>query len=160
MENYQYQPIGIIYSKYKQKEGVPIQGVLSCDSKGWIEIFSEYKDGLKDLEGFSHIFLIYPFHLSKGYSLLTKPFLEDNKHGVFATRAPKRPNSIGLSIVKLDKIEDNKLYVNEVDIIDKTPLLDIKPYVSEFDFRNNSKIGWIKNKLGNKNKHYSDKRFD
>ncbi len=160
MENYQYKPVGIIHSKYKKKEGVPIQGVLSKDSKGWIEIFPEYKDGLIDLDVFSHIFLIYQFHLSKGYSLLTKPFLEDKEHGIFATRAPKRPNPIGISIVKLEKIEENKLYIDEVDIIDGTPLLDIKPFIPEFDSRENTNVGWIGSKLKNKDRHISDNRFD
>ena len=159
MKNYSYEPIGIIHSEYKQKEGVPIQGVLSKESKGWIEIFPEFKEGLKDIDGFSHIFLIYCFHLSKGYSLLTKPFLENKKHGIFATRAPKRPNPIGISVVKLEKNKDNKLYINEVDIIDGTPLLDIKPYISKFDARDNTKMGWVKNKLDNKDNHYSDNRF-
>ena len=159
MKNYIYKPIGIIHSEYKQKEGVPIQGVLSKRSKGWIEIFPEFEKGLKDIDGFSHIFLIYCFHLSKGYSLLIKPFLEDKEHGVFATRAPKRPNPIGISVVKLEKNEDNKLYISEVDIIDGTPLLDIKPYVSKFDARDNTKMGWVKNKLNNKDNHHSDNRF-
>lgn len=159
MKNYSYKSIGIIHSEYKQKEGVPIQGILSERSKGWIEIFPEFKEGLKDIDGFSHIFLIYCFHLSKGYSLLTKPFLEDKEHGVFATRAPKRPNPIGISVVKLEKSEENKLYIKEVDIIDGTPLLDIKPYISKFDARDNTKMGWVKNKLNNKNNHHSDDRF-
>ena len=159
MKNYNYKPIGIIHSEYKQKEGVPIQGVLSKRSKGWIDIFPEFEEGLKDIDGFSHIFLIYCFHLSKGYSLLTKPFLEDKEHGVFATRAPKRPNPIGISVVKLEKSENNKLYISEVDIIDGTPLLDIKPYISKFDARDNTKMGWVKNKLNNKNNHHSDNRF-
>ena len=159
MKNYNYRPIGIIHSEYKQKEGVPIQGILSKESKGWVEIFPEFKKGLKDIDGFSHIFLIYCFHLSKGYSLLTKPFLENKKHGIFATRAPKRPNPIGISVVKLEKNKDNKLYINEVDIIDGTPLLDIKPYISKFDARDNAKMGWVKNKLDNKDNHYSDNRF-
>ncbi|MBN2250993.1 MAG: tRNA (N6-threonylcarbamoyladenosine(37)-N6)-methyltransferase TrmO [Candidatus Altiarchaeota archaeon] len=160
MENYQYKSIGIIHSKYKKKKGVPIQGVLSKDSKGWMELFPEYKEGLKDLDGFSHIFLIYQFHLSKGYSLLTKPFLEDAEHGIFATRAPKRPNPIGISIVKLEKIEENKLYIDEVDIIDGTPLLDIKPFIPEFDSRDSITVGWIESKLEHKDKHISDDRFD
>jgi tRNA (adenine37-N6)-methyltransferase len=160
MKNFQYQPIGIIHSSYKKKAGMPIQGVLSKGSKGWVEVFPKYQKGLRNLDGFSHIFLIYQFHLSKEYSLLTKPFLEDKKHGIFATRAPQRPNPIGMSIVKLKKIKGNKLYINEVDIIDKTPLLDIKPFVPEYDSRKNTNSGWLKNKLKNKDKHISDNRFD
>jgi tRNA (adenine37-N6)-methyltransferase len=160
MQNYQYNPIGIIHSRYQNKAGVPIQGALSKESRGWIELFFKYTKGLKDLDGFSHIFLIYQFHLSKDYLLLTKPFLEDEEHGVFATRAPKRPNPIGISIVKLERIEENKLYIGEVDIIDKTPLLDIKPFVPEFDSRKDVAIGWMKGRLKHKDKHISDNRFD
>lgn len=159
METYEYKPIGIIHSKYKQKEGVPIQGALSKNSKGRIDLFPEYKEGLRDIDGFSHIFLIYHFHLANRYSLLNKPFLDDVEHGIFSIRGPNRPNPIGISIVKLEKVEDNKLYIDEVDIIDETPLLDIKPYISEFDVRKNTRGGWIKNKLDNEKKHYSDNRF-
>jgi tRNA-Thr(GGU) m(6)t(6)A37 methyltransferase TsaA len=159
MEIYKYKPIGIIHSNYQKKEGVPIRGALSKNSKGWIELFPEYKDGLKDLDGFSHIILIYHFHLSNGYSLLSKPFLDNVEHGIFAIRAPKRPNHIGISVVKLKKVEENKLFIDEVDIIDETPLLDIKPYISKFDVRRNTKSGWIKNKLVDRNKHHSDNRF-
>lgn len=159
MEKIIYQPIGIIHSDYKQKEGMPIQGALSNDSKGTIEVFPEYQNGLKDIGRFSHIILIYHFHLSKGYSLLTKPFLDDKEHGIFAIRAPKRPNPIGISIVKLEKRIDNVLYVNEVDIIDGTPLLDIKPYVSKFDIRANTKDGWLTEKIKHTMEHKSDDRF-
>jgi tRNA-Thr(GGU) m(6)t(6)A37 methyltransferase TsaA len=99
MEKVTYEPIGIIHSKYKKKEGVPIQGVLSKNSNGKIEIFPQYQDGLKDLEKFSHIILIYHFHLATKYSLLVKPFLEEKEHGIFACRAPKRPITIGISVV-------------------------------------------------------------
>ena len=142
-----YRPIGTIHSDYKQREGVPIQGVLSKDSKGRVEVFPEYQPGLKDLERFSHIILVYHFHLSEGYSLLRKPFLEDEEHGIFAIRAPERPNPIGISVVKLERIIDNILYISEVDIIDGTPLLDIKPYVSKFDVRTNTRDGWLTERL-------------
>ena len=152
----EFQPIGIIHSSYKEKTGVPIQGSLSDDSKGWIELSAEYKEGLKDLDGFSHIILVYEFHLSKGYSLMVTPFLDDKEHGVFATRAPRRPNPIGMSIVRLDRIQDNILHIGEVDVIDGTPLLDIKPYVADFDRRDAAK-GWIKDIKPN---HVADDRFD
>lgn len=154
-----YQPIGIIHSDYKQKEGVPIQGALSKNSRGRVEVFPEYKDGLKDLEGFSHIILVYHFHLAKEYYLLSKPFLENEEHGIFAIRAPKRPNPIGISVVKLEKIVDNALYISEVDIIDGTPLLDIKPYVSRFDVRTNTRDGWLTKRLKHTKEHKSDDRY-
>ncbi len=160
MSNTVFQYIGKIHSQFKEKQGMPIQGALSKESNGIVEIFPEYKDGLKDVESFSHIYLIYEFHESKGYSLLTKPFLEDVYHGVFATRAPRRPNPIGISIVSIDKIVDNEIYVSEMDILDGTPLLDIKPYVAAFDARKNAIDGWVKNNIDNEERHYSDDRFD
>ena len=154
-----FRHIGTIHSDFKQKEGVPIQSVFSKGSKGWIEILPEYTDGLKDLDGFSHIFLIYHFHKSSGHSNLVKPFLDDEKRGVFSTRAPRRPNPIGLSIVKLEQIEDNKLFIRDVDIIDGTPLLDIKPYVERFDSRENARSGWLDKRMEAEKRHFADSRF-
>ncbi len=154
-----YKPIGVIHSDFKQREGMPIQASLSEGSKGWVEVYPEYEAGLKDLEGFSHIILIYHFHLSRGYSLLCRPFLDDEEHGIFAIRAPKRPNPIGISIVRLERIEDSTLYVKDIDIIDGTPLLDIKPYASRFDVRTDTKDGWLKEKLKDTETHDSDDRF-
>jgi tRNA-Thr(GGU) m(6)t(6)A37 methyltransferase TsaA len=154
MEKIVYQPIGVIRSKFLQKEGMPIQAALS-KSAGRVEILPEYQSGLKDLDGFSHIILVYHFHLSKGYSLLSKPFLDNEEHGVFAIRAPKRPNPIGISIVRLEKIDKNILYVKGLDVIDRTLLLDIKPYVPRFDVMADAKDGWLK---GNRS-HGSDGRF-
>jgi len=154
-----YKPIGIIHSSYKRIEGVPIQPSAAQGVKGTIELKEEFVEGLRDLEGFSHIILVYHFHLSAGYSLNVVPFLDDRTHGVFATRAPRRPNSIGISTVKLKKIEDNVLHIENVDIIDGTPLLDIKPYVTDFNYSEKSKKGWlgkIKNQIPTKK---SDKRF-
>ena len=152
-----YVPIGIVHSEFNEKTNVPIQSVFS-DNKGIIEIFPEFSDGLKDIEGFSHIFLIYHFHLSKGFSLKVTPFLDDVERGIFSTRAPKRPNSIGLSILSIQGIEGNRIFVSGVDIIDKTPVLDIKPYVSHFDYRLDVKNGWISNKI-DKKECLSDNRF-
>ncbi|MBN1502306.1 tRNA (N6-threonylcarbamoyladenosine(37)-N6)-methyltransferase TrmO [Candidatus Woesearchaeota archaeon] len=144
-------PIGIIRTEFQTKDNIPIQGRL-FKHKGKIEVFPEYQEGLKDLDGFSHIILIYKFHKSKGYKLRVKPFLENREKGVFATRAPRRPNPIGLTIVKLIKITDNIIEVEGVDMLDKTPLLDIKPYVPQFDHED-IKIGWLKDKF------VSDSRF-
>ena len=138
-----YRQIGVIKTPFKEKKGTPIQPKAARGVKGVVEVFEEFKEGLKDIDGFSHIILIYHFHLSKKYSLLVKPYMDDNFHGVFATRAPARPNNIGISVVKLLKIEDNKLYIENVDIIDGTPLLDIKPYVPEFETEEEIRKGWL-----------------
>ncbi len=142
-----YTPIGIIHSPFKEPKGTPIQPTAALDVAGIIEINPEYAAGLKDIEGFSHLILIYHFHLITHSSLLVKPFLDNELHGVFATRSPGRPNFIGFSVVRLDKIDANRLHVLDVDIIDKTPLLDIKPYVPEFDCRPSAKNGWFEKKV-------------
>lgn len=108
-----------------------------------MEVFPEYAPGLSDLEGFSHVILIYHFHLASAPRLRVRPFMDGREHGVFATRAPARPNPIGLSVVRLLKVEGNVLYVADVDIVDGTPLLDIKPYVPQFDSAQNVRIGWL-----------------
>jgi tRNA-Thr(GGU) m(6)t(6)A37 methyltransferase TsaA len=155
---YTLKPIGVIKTPFKQKEGMPIQGSMFPDAKGIIELKGKYADGLLHLDGFSHIILLYAFHKSEGFDLQTKTFLDEGKHGVFATRAPRRPNPIGLTIVKLDKVVGNRLYVSGVDILDGTPLLDIKPYVPDFDsIPKKVKIGWLKDKGGNSK--LSDKTF-
>jgi tRNA-Thr(GGU) m(6)t(6)A37 methyltransferase TsaA len=136
-------PIGIIHSPYRQIKGMPIQGKLEPEVKAYVELKDEYTPGLKDLDGFSHAIIIYYFHKSKKEQLISKPYLEDNKHGIFAIRSPHRPNHIGLSVVKIEKIENNKLHFSEVDVLDGTPILDIKPYVKYFDVRDNSVSGWL-----------------
>ena len=147
MKEVRYKPIGVVHSPFKKPQNVPIQAIASKGTKGSIELDREYVEGLKDLDGFSHIILLCHYHLSKPYSLLVKPYLDKNLRGLFSTRAPSRPNPIGISIVRLTKIEDNILYIEDVDIIDGTPLLDIKPYVPNFDQRKTTKIGWLKNKI-------------
>ena len=154
-----YKPIGIIHTPIKVPNGAPIQPSAGTKIKGSVEIFPEYIKGLKDLLGFSHIILIYHFHQNKTYSLLVKPFLDNQLRGVFSTRAPSRPNSIGLSIVRLQRIKDNILYIQDLDIIDGTPLLDIKPFIDYFDNRKTNQIGWIKDRISNFSKTKSDKRF-
>jgi tRNA-Thr(GGU) m(6)t(6)A37 methyltransferase TsaA len=147
MSEVRYKPIGVVHSPFKEPQNVPIQAAVSKGIKGTVEVAHQYVAGLKDLEGFSHIILIFHFHQSKAYSLLVKPYLDENLRGLFSTRAPSRPNPIGISIVRLTKIEDNILYVQDLDIIDSTPLLDIKPYVPKFDQRKTVRIGWLKNKI-------------
>lgn len=136
-------PIGIIYSPYQQTKDMPIQGTFKPGVKARIELKQEYRAGLKDLDGFSHAILIYYFHKSQKVQIEGKPFLEDNTHGIFAIRSPHRPNHIGLSVVKIESIEKNQLYFSEVDVLDGTPVLDIKPYVKQFDARDNTVSGWL-----------------
>jgi tRNA (adenine37-N6)-methyltransferase len=159
MSNITYKSIGIIHSTFKEPKNVPIQAVVSKGTKGTIEVNSEYTKGLVDLEGFSHIILLYHFNLVKGYSLMVKPFLDQNSHGVFATRAPSRPNPIGLSIVRLKKIQNNILHIEDLDIVDNTPLIDIKPYIPQIDNRKTRKIGWFSKKLSNLPTTKDDGRF-
>jgi len=135
------EPIGIIYSPFTEKSETPIQAVRS-QAIGRVEVNPQYSDGLKDIEGFSHIILLYAFHESSGYELQIKPFLDNNLRGLFATRYPYRPNPIGLSVVRLLKHEDNILEIEGVDVLNGTPLLDIKPYVEDFDVRLNTRQGW------------------
>jgi len=152
-------PIGVVHSPYLEPKGVPIQPARNNDKEGRIEIFPEFAEGLKDLEGFSHIFLIYYFHLIDKTSLSVIPFLDDQVRGVYSTRAPSRPNHIGLSMVSLLKVEDNILHISEFDIVNGTPLLDIKPCIPDFDFTNIEKIGWLEQALKRLPSTEDDGRF-
>jgi tRNA (adenine37-N6)-methyltransferase len=134
-------PIGVIHSPFTDKAQTPIQPTRS-QAVGQVEVFPEFADGLQDLEGFSHIILLYIFHQSHGYTLRVKPFLDDQLRGLFATRYPCRPNPIGLSVVRLLVQQDSILDIEGVDVLDGTPLLDIKPYVPDFDVRNGTRTGW------------------
>jgi tRNA (adenine37-N6)-methyltransferase len=154
-----YKPIGIIHSPFKTIEGVPIQPAGAKGTKGEVKVYKKYSTGLKSLEGFSHIILIYHFHLSEGYKLKVVPFMDVEEHGVFATRAPKRPNPVGISVVKINSIKDNTIEVDNIDIIDGTPLLDIKPYISRFDNITKEKNGWYSKSGSDVSKTKADKRF-
>jgi len=154
-----YKPVGIIHSPFKEPKGTPIQPTGAKNIEGEVEIFFEYVDGLKDLDGFSHVILIYHFHLSQKAPLLVKPYMDVQRHGVFATRSPSRPNSIGMSIVRLIRVKENILFVRDIDIVDGTPLLDIKPYVPEFDIRKVEKIGWLENNVNKLMISKDDGRF-
>jgi tRNA-Thr(GGU) m(6)t(6)A37 methyltransferase TsaA len=152
-------PIGIIHTPFKIPKGMPIQPPGAEGITGSVEVYAEYQSGLKDLDGFSHIILLYSFHRSKGFTLDVVPYLDMEYRGVFATRAPRRPNSIGLSIVKLIGIKNDVLKVCNVDILDGTPLLDIKPYVPEFDSQEDVRTGWLE-KAGKKvSRKRADDRF-
>ena len=159
METIEYRPIGIIHSRFKTPLGSPIQPSAARGIEGKIDIFAEFAEGLQDLSGFSHLFLIYHFHLSKKFSLKVKPFLDDKDHGLFATRAPSRPNPIGISVVRLIRIESNILHIQNLDVVDGTPLLDIKPYVPAFDVYPADKIGWIEDRTGKIQDAVDDGRF-
>ena len=137
-----YQPIGVIRSEHVAADKTPIQPVYAKNCKGKAEIFPEFAEGLRDLEGFSHLYLIYHFHHAGHVKLSVKPFLQDVVRGLFATRAPCRPNPIGLSIVRLVKIEGTTLHLEDMDILDDTPLLDIKPYTTKFDCITTTRNGW------------------
>lgn len=159
MKKITFRVIGVIHTPFKVPSGVPIQSKGAKGIKGTVEIGHEYINGLKDIQGFSHIILLYHFHLSRGYSLTVKPFLDTRSHGVFATRAPRRPTPIGLSVVRLLKVKGRRLYIENVDIVDGTPILDIKPYVPEFDVHKVNRVGWLAKKKGKASTQKSDGRF-
>ena len=137
-----YNPIGFIHSDHLEAGKTPIQPAYAQGCEGKAEIFPEFAEGLRDLEGFSHLYLIYHFHRAGSAKLTVKPFLQDVDRGLFATRAPCRPNPIGLSVVRLLKIEKTALRLQDVDILDGTPLLDIKPYTAKFDCIVITRNGW------------------
>jgi tRNA-Thr(GGU) m(6)t(6)A37 methyltransferase TsaA len=134
-------PIGIIHTPFTEEEKTPIQPSRS-ETVGRVEVYRDFADGLQDIDGFSHIILLYVFHRSSGYTLSVKPFLDDRQRGLFATRYPARPNPIGLSIVRLLERHENELVVAGIDVLDGTPLIDIKPYVPDFDIRADVHTGW------------------
>ena len=152
-------PIGIIHTPFSQLEGMPIQPAGAAGTKGTAEVFEKFQAGLKDLDGFSHIILLYIFHRSPGFELEVVPYMDTQPRGLFATRAPKRPNPIGLSTVRLDRIENGNLHVRNVDILDGTPLLDIKPYVPEFDNYARVRAGWLEHVQRTVDDRKSDERF-
>lgn len=137
-----YHPIGIIHSEHKIPEKTPIQPVYAKGCRGYAEIYVPFTAGLKDLGGFSHLYLLYHFHRAGAMRLEVRPFLQDESRGIFTTRAPTRPNPIGLSIVRLAGIQDNMLLLEDLDILDGTPLLDIKPYTARFDRIDDCRSGW------------------
>ena len=154
-----YRQIGVIHSPFKEPRGTPIQATAAAGIEGRVEVFEEFCEGLKDLEGFSHIILVYHFHLSREPALRVIPFMDDQIRGVFATRAPNRPNPIGISVVRLESVEGNILHVKDLDILEGTPVLDIKPYVPEIDIRETGKTGWLENNINKLSKSRDDGRF-
>lgn len=154
-----YKPIGVIRSPFHSLEEMPIQPTSDASEPGIVEIYPEYIDGLKNLEGFSHIYLLYHFHKVHQSKLLVTPFLDKELRGIFSTRAPSRPNPIGLSLVSIVCLENNLIYVDRVDVLDETPLLDIKPYVPEFEYVHDVRVGWLEQAKGQVSTRKSDARF-
>jgi tRNA-Thr(GGU) m(6)t(6)A37 methyltransferase TsaA len=154
-----YEPIGVIRTPFTTREGMPIQPAAARGVRGTVEVAAEYRDGLQDLDGFSHVILVYHLHRSRGFALRVVPYLDDRPRGLFATRAPARPNPIGLSVVPLERIEGGTLYVRNVDVLDGTPLLDLKPYVPDFDGPADVRIGWLERVKGDAPDATSDDRF-
>jgi tRNA-Thr(GGU) m(6)t(6)A37 methyltransferase TsaA len=155
----EFKPIGIIHSPYKELTGMPIQPAGAVGVTGTVDVYEEYRAGLKDLEGFSHIILLYFFHCSREFDLMVIPYLDTETRGLFATRAPRRPNPIGLSVVLLRKVEEGILHIENVDILDGTPLLDIKPYNPEFNAQGEIRVGWLEKRSKAVSNRKSDDRF-
>jgi tRNA-Thr(GGU) m(6)t(6)A37 methyltransferase TsaA len=154
-----YHPIGILHTPFRDLRDMPIQPTGRASAPGTAEIFAEYAEGLRDLDGFSHVILLYHLHQVLRAELRVVPFLGSEPRGVFATRAPSRPNPIGLSIVSLLRIEGCTLHLGNVDILDGTPLLDVKPYVPAFDRPERARAGWLEATQGNVGEALSDDRF-
>jgi len=159
MESVIYRPIGVIRSPFPKPRGAPIQPAGARGVAGRVELRPEFEPGLRDLEGFSHLILIYHFHLARGYDLEVVPFLDQESRGLFATRAPRRPNPVGLSVVRLVRIEGPALEVEDVDVVDGTPLLDLKPYVPGFDAPEKVRCGWLEERAGAAGRIRADERF-
>jgi tRNA-Thr(GGU) m(6)t(6)A37 methyltransferase TsaA len=154
-----YKSIGIIHSSFSDLESMPIQPTSNASGPGTVEVFSPFDQGLKGLDGFSHIILLYHLHAVRDHALIVTPFLDSEPRGIFATRAPTRPNPIGLSVVRLKKVVGNILHVEDLDVLDGAPLIDLKPYVPEFDDRPGAIIGWLEQAKGKVKGKKSDIRF-
>jgi len=159
-DQYQYKSIGVIRTPFESPDGMPIQPVGADATEGTLEVEESYADGLQDLNGFSHCILLYHFHATADTaSLRVEPFLDDEKRGVFATRAPQRPNQIGLSVVEIDSVTEHEVSVRGIDVVDQTPLLDIKPFVPDFDVPGDADTGWLNASKSTIKSKQADKRF-
>jgi tRNA-Thr(GGU) m(6)t(6)A37 methyltransferase TsaA len=154
----EYEPIGIVHTPFTTTDGMPVQPSRAEGIRGTVEVFPQFAAGLDDLGGFSHVVLLCHLHKSRRYSLKVVPFLDTEQRGVFATRAPARPNPIGLSVVRLLEVKESTLFIECVDLLDGTPLLDIKPYVGEFDERTEVRCGWLE--TARRRSAISDDRFE
>jgi tRNA-Thr(GGU) m(6)t(6)A37 methyltransferase TsaA len=152
-----YQPIGTVHTPYQSPDGMPVQASRSDKAPGTVVLDEAYVEGLADLEGFSHVILVCHLHLARPYRLRVTPYLDDVPRGLFATRAPARPNPVGISVVALERIDGPTLYVRGIDLIDGTPLLDIKPWVGEFDEPAQVRFGWLE--AARARRRASDGRF-
>ena len=159
MDTIRYAPIGVARSPFREMKNTPIQPSAARDTEGQVDVYPEFAEGLKDLEGFSHVILVFHCHLAGKYSLRVIPYMDDELRGVFATRAPSRPNPIGISVVRLLRIEGSRLAVKGLDIIDGTPILDIKPYVPEFVPPGPVEIGWLEKRVRGLPHTKADGRF-
>ena len=159
MQTIRVEPIGVIRTPFTSLENMPIQPGGGSDVQGELIIKPQYRDGLADLDGFSHLFLIYLFHRAPDTKLSVVPFLDDHPRGVFATRAPVRPNHLGLSVVELVEVTGSRVKVRNIDVLDNTPLLDIKPYMEQFDGVAESRSGWMEALKEEVEAKRSDDRF-
>lgn len=153
-----YRPIGVVHSPFTEPVGMPIQPCFADGVEGAVEIFEEFEPGLADLDGFSHIHLIYHLHRSSGFALEVVPYMDVEPRGVFATRAPRRPNPIGLSVVRILGITGARLRVADLDILDGTPVLDIKPFNPGVDHRERCRVGWMARTTGRRRTGFADER--
>jgi tRNA-Thr(GGU) m(6)t(6)A37 methyltransferase TsaA len=160
MHQVAYRPIGIMRTPFTCVRGMPIQPVGAIGVIGRLTVFPEFQEGLRDLDGFSHVILLYHLHKIEGHCLTVRPFLGDSDHGIFATRSPRRPNPIGLSVLKVRLVTDAYVELENVDILDETPVLDIKPYVPDFDVWDADRCGWFAGVSGNAVCVRSDSRFE
>jgi tRNA-Thr(GGU) m(6)t(6)A37 methyltransferase TsaA len=159
MRSITFRPIGVIHTPFTEVAGMPVQASAAGGAPGRIDLDAAFVDGLRDLDGFSHLILLYHLDRTGPPRLVVTPFLDDREHGVFATRSPARPNPIGLSTVRLVSIDGTALEIEDVDILDGTPLLDIKPYVPALDDRAEPRIGWYAGRLDRLDDTRADRRF-
>lgn len=159
MESILFTPIGVIHSPFTSPKDMPIQPAGARGVRGQAELLPEFAPGLADVEGFSHIYILYNFHRSTGFDLTVTPFMDDTPRGLFSTRAPRRPNPLGLSIVRLERVEGHVLHLLDVDVLDGTPLLDVKPYAAAFDSVRDARCGWLEGKDEQVTDARSDSRF-
>lgn len=159
-DQFEYEPIGVIRTPFESPDGMPIQPVGDAAVEGTVELKEAYTDGLKDLDGFTHCILLYHFHASGDAApLQVEPFLDDEQRGIFATRAPQRPNPIGLSVVEIKAVSEQTVTVDGIDVVDQTPLLDIKPFVPEFDVPTDAETGWLTASKSAIQSKQADERF-
>src|SRR5690348_7437413 len=159
MDAITYTSIGVIHSPFTETAGMPLQAVAAAGVAGTIELEPAYAAGLRDLEGVSHLFLLYHLHRIEGFALEVTPFRVEQTQGIFATRSPKRPNATGLSVVRLVSVAGCTLAIEDVDVLDGTPVLDIKPYVPAFDVRETERIGWLATTVARVHEVRADRRF-